>query len=191
MREYKVGNICPSCGQGTLSRNLINESFEYKGQKLIVPDYPVYACNGCQEEFVDERTIKSTEKKIRDFQRKVDNLLTSDEIVALRRALGLTQTQLADKLGISRITVARYESGRLTQSKSQNHHLRLMLENPACLDLLETNLALWPIQLVGEPAPYTPCVRVHYQSRVVNQKRPSIKIEDNYNDGKTPIALAA
>lgn len=191
MREYKAGDICPSCGQGTLARNVIDESFEYKEQKLIVSDYPIYACNDCQEEFIDEITIEATEKKIRDFQRKVDNLLTSDEIVALRKELGLTQSQLAEKLGVSRITIARYEGGQLTQGKSQNHHLRLMLENPACLNSLETNLAFWPIQLVNEPALYNPNVRAYYQSRIVTQQRPSIISEDNYNDGKNPIALAA
>ncbi|MDE7417180.1 MAG: helix-turn-helix domain-containing protein [Lachnospiraceae bacterium] len=40
------------------------------------------------------------------------NNLTNERIKALRKALGLTQQEFADKIGIKRTTIATYESGR-------------------------------------------------------------------------------
>lgn len=37
--------------------------------------------------------------------------MTQQELVALRERLDLTQQQLAEKLGIDRVTVARWETG--------------------------------------------------------------------------------
>lgn len=190
MKQYNIGDICPSCAQGKLERKEIEETFEYKGQRLSIPYYPIFHCSNCEEEFVGEDTIDTVEKRIRDFQRRVDNLLTSDEIVSIRKRLRLTQEKFADKLGISRPTVARYENGQLTQSKSLDIHIRLLIENPTCLSFVEAGKGLWTVKMMGGTILYNPNVGVHYQPTIITENRLLIQTED-YNDGKTPIALAA
>jgi transcriptional regulator with XRE-family HTH domain len=38
--------------------------------------------------------------------------MTAKQVFALRKALGLTQQELADKIGSSRVSVARWETGK-------------------------------------------------------------------------------
>ena len=190
MNQYNVGDACPSCANGKLERKVIEETFQYKGQKLAITDYPVFHCSNCGEEFVEEQTLDNVEKRVRDFQRGVDGLLTSDEIVQIRKKLRLTQRQLADKLYVSRPTIARYESGQLTQSKSQDIHIRLLIENPTCLSFVETGKTQWAVKMMGGTILYNPSIGVHYQPTIKTTNRLLIQTED-YNDGKTPIALAA
>ncbi|MCK5235890.1 MAG: helix-turn-helix domain-containing protein [Deltaproteobacteria bacterium] len=38
--------------------------------------------------------------------------MTADEIVGLRKKLKMTQQELANALGVDRVTVARWETGR-------------------------------------------------------------------------------
>ena len=189
MNQYNVGDTCPICSQGKLEREIINAPFDYKGQRLIVPDYPVFRCNSCGEEYVDEKTINNAEKKIRDFQRKVDNLLTSVEIISIRKKLRLTQAALAEKLGVSRPTIARYESGQQAQSKSQDLHLRLLIQNPTCLRFLESSQSQWSTKLAGGTILYNPTVDMRYQLTITTNRVPSDS--EDYNDGNNPIALAA
>jgi transcriptional regulator with XRE-family HTH domain len=37
--------------------------------------------------------------------------MTQQELVAFRERLGLTQQELADRLGVDRVTIARWETG--------------------------------------------------------------------------------
>lgn len=40
-----------------------------------------------------------------------NTVMTKEELAALRERLELTQQQLADKLGVDRVTIARWETG--------------------------------------------------------------------------------
>ncbi len=133
---YKTGDSCPVCGEGKLSDKVTVERFEYKGQKLLVPDYLVYECGVCSEEFVARKTLNKTEKILTDFRREVDGLLTSEEIKAIRTKLGKTQTAMATLLGVGEKNFARYENGRVTQSKSMDLLLRMIDEAPYILGRL-------------------------------------------------------
>lgn len=75
---YKNNELCPVCGDGFLKEEKIQETFEYKDNYITIDDYIIYKCSDCEESFVDPKTLKETEKVIRDFHRKVDGLLTSE-----------------------------------------------------------------------------------------------------------------
>lgn len=77
---YKTGQRCIVCGEGTLTKKIVNQKFKYKGKENIISDYCVYECNKCKEVLVDSKTIRSTEKILTDFRREMDGLLTSSEI---------------------------------------------------------------------------------------------------------------
>lgn len=130
------GQKCPICCEGVLEKNVLKETFEYKGSKTVVPDYVIFSCPVCEETIVSEETLKSTEKTIRDFHRSVDGLLTSEQIKKGRQALGFNQDAFAAVLGVGAKNFSRYENGKVTQSKSMDNLLRIVYEYPFTLDAI-------------------------------------------------------
>ncbi len=130
----KTGDRCPVCAKGILTEQTITEDFEYKGHKLSIPNYHVFSCDNCSEEIVNPKSIRATEKKMTDFRRGIDGLLTSDEIKDIRKKLGKTQKQLASMLEVGEKTFARYENGQVSQSKAMDILLRVINVNPSVLE---------------------------------------------------------
>ncbi len=130
---YKNGDRCQICGVGRLAKKIIEEKFEYKGEVLTIPGYIIYECPVCEETVVDENTSKVTEKDIRDFQRKTDSLLTSDEIREIRISCVFTQEKFGEILGGGRKAFAHYENGTMTQSRAMDNLLRLLRKHPESL----------------------------------------------------------
>ena len=134
---YKPGDSCPTCDAGKLSKETITEEFEYKNKKLSIPNYIIFVCNHCEEEFVSRKTIRATEKELTDFRRQVDGLLTSAEIKVIRKRIGKTQTEMSFMFGYSPKTFARYESGKITQNKAMDILLRLLDKSPDVLNQID------------------------------------------------------
>ncbi len=128
---------CPICGGAALKKKIINETFEYKGQSTTFPNYVTYVCTACGEAIVDNVTLKESGKKLKDFQRQVDGLLTGQQIKAIRKKLGLSQEQLADIIGGGLKSVARYESGQVCQSKGMDNLLRILDAYPHTLKVIQ------------------------------------------------------
>ncbi|GBC60567.1 type II toxin-antitoxin system MqsA family antit oxin [Desulfonema ishimotonii] len=133
---YKDGDMCPICGQATLERSVIDETFEYKGREITVSDYVIHTCPECGESVVDPESLRSSEKIIRDFQRRTDGLLTSDEIRRTRKASGFTQEAFGKILGGGVKGFARYENGQVTQSRAMDNLLRIIDRYPFALDVI-------------------------------------------------------
>lgn len=129
----KNGGICPICGEGKIAERIITGEFEYKGKKCPIPDYHVFVCKHCSEQIVSPETLKATEKKLTDFCRKTDGLLTSNEIKAIRKKMGKTQIEMAALLEVGKKNFARYENGQVTQSKPMDMLLRILNEDPNIL----------------------------------------------------------
>lgn len=134
---YKTGQSCVVCGKGQLTRKVIQEVFEYKGKKKTVSNYCVYECNKCKEVLVDSKTIRSKEKILTDIRREIDGLLTSSEIVQIRKNLGKTQQEMAKIFGVGEKNFARYENGQVTQSKPMDNLLRVLDKYPIVLNIFK------------------------------------------------------
>ena len=135
---YKDADPCPICGGGPLKKKVITERFEYKGNDLAIPDYVVYECSECEEYIVDPQTLKATEKRIRDFHREVDGLLTSSEIKKIRKSFKLTQEEFGEILGGGKKAFARYENGTVTQSKPMDNLLRVLTAFPSAFEVIHS-----------------------------------------------------
>lgn len=147
---YKNGQKCPVCEKSTLEEKIIEEKFEYKGRHLVIPEYVIFECASCGEELVSKETLKKTEKIIRDFQRQTDGLLTSSQIKRGRTALGFTQSAFASLLGVGEKNFARYENGKVTQSKSMDNLLRIVFDYPFTLDaIIDHKVTLENVQPVS------------------------------------------
>ncbi len=128
---------CPICDAGKLKKKIGTETFEYKGQSLTIPNYVTYVCAECGEAIVDNATLKESGKKLKDFRREIDGLLTGPQIKAIRVKLGLTQEQLADIVGGGLKSLARYESGQVCQSKGMDNLLRILDAYPHTLKVIQ------------------------------------------------------
>jgi HTH-type transcriptional regulator / antitoxin MqsA len=127
---------CPICGAGKLKKTVSTETFEYKGQEILIPDYITYVCPGCREAIVDPETLKKSGKLLKDFQRKVDGLLTGQQIRTIRKKLGLTQEQMSEIVGGGLKSLARYESGQICQSKAMDNLMRILDAYPEMLNVI-------------------------------------------------------
>ncbi len=56
------------------TKKVIDETFEYKGKHITIPDYIIYTCDECEESIVDNETIKTSGKIIKEFFRKVNGV---------------------------------------------------------------------------------------------------------------------
>ncbi len=139
-KNYKNGDPCPICDH-PLQVTSVTETFTYKGSTLEYPEYVVHKCNGCQEEFVGDDTMRSSTRRIRDFHREVDGFLTSTKIKEIRMKLGYTQDNLGRVLGGGVKAFARYENGDVTQSKSMDNLLRILDAKPEAITVLDPTTA--------------------------------------------------
>lgn len=128
---------CPICGVGTLKKQVGNETFEYKGETITVPNYVTYKCGECGEAIVDKTTLKESGRILKDFQRKIDELLTGEEIKRIRKKLNLTQEEMAEILGGGPKGFAKYESGQVCQSKGMDNLLRILDAYPSTLNVIQ------------------------------------------------------
>src|SRR3989338_10611728 len=96
----KHGDTCPVCGQGPIEEKVINKTFKYKGKECIIQDYHIFACDICDETLVSHESLEGSEKTLTDFRHRIDGLLTSGEILAIRKRLGKTQKVMAEMLDV-------------------------------------------------------------------------------------------
>jgi len=68
--------------------------------------------------------------RARDAYRKERGLLSSSEIIDVRKKYGFTQKELANLLGWGDITISRYETSHI-QDETYDRELRMVMRNPA------------------------------------------------------------
>jgi len=135
---YKDGGQCPFCAQDSLQKNVITETFDYKGKSFDYPNYVIYECQNCKEAVVDKKSLKESGRAIRDFYRKVDGLLVASEIQRIRKdRLCLTQDETSVLLGGGAKSFARYENSEVIQSVALDNLLRILDINPMMLTVIK------------------------------------------------------
>jgi putative zinc finger/helix-turn-helix YgiT family protein len=120
-----------------------NESFLPKQDGLIEQEFkgevfqiqmPVLACSKCGWTTIDLQRADELRKLTGDAYRKKHGLLTSEQIKACRKLIGMTQREFASFLGVGEASVKRWETW-LVQEKSSDNLIRLKCEK-ALLDNL-------------------------------------------------------
>jgi len=120
-------NLCQLCASCLIHEARPREIIyrDHKATILQIADY----CDSCGEAFLSHADSKSTEKEIADFKRRVDHLLTSDEIKEIRRKYKMTQKQAAHIFGGGINAFSKYEQGEAIQNKSTDLVLRMLANN--------------------------------------------------------------
>ena len=134
-----VNNTCPICEEGLIHEKKVDRKFDYHGEQFIIKNYVILCCDSCHEEFVAEKHEKKFSPIICDEQRKIDGLLTSDEIKAIRRMFKLSQAEISNLLGGGSKSFARYENGTVKQSRAMDTLLRLLADRPSLINQINQN----------------------------------------------------
>lgn len=109
--------------------------FPIHGTTVLVRE-ELFRCRECGEEEYSLEQAVAAERRAGEIYREQNGFLQPDEIVALRRRWGITQAQLENALGVGRKTVARWEAGRVLQSRALDNLLRAIDRHPPVLVFL-------------------------------------------------------
>jgi putative zinc finger/helix-turn-helix YgiT family protein len=93
---------------------------------VTVPALRPPRCRACGERVLD---TEANQLISRAFRQQAQ-LLAPEEIRQYRKALGLTQEQLASTLGVAEATLSRWETGAQIQQRSLDKLMRLFFELP-------------------------------------------------------------
>lgn len=136
-----------SDSEAAMSRPVRHDCAEHLERIERVRDFPIhgttvlvseelYRCSVCGEEEYSFDQAVAAERRAGEIYRDQNGFLQPDEIARLRRRWGITQAQLEDALAVGRKTVARWEGGRVLQSRALDNLLRAIDRFPAVLEHL-------------------------------------------------------
>ena len=121
--------FCLECGCDMLtSIEPITE--DYRGEKLTVYGIEHYVCPQCGEYAVEAKSAKELAHKLVCAYAEMQGLLTPDQIAAIRHKTELNQGDFQKMLGVSGVTVSRWETGKAQQSKMADNFLRVIDQFP-------------------------------------------------------------
>lgn len=132
---------CHFCGADAVSRHSSMETYQYKQQAYeVLVDYSV--CNDCGEEVITTEQIHINEARIREAKKKLDSLLSCEEIRDIRTRLGLTQEEAAKVFGGGVNAFSKYERGEVTQSAAMDKLIRIAADDQTVFMRLKTMAGL-------------------------------------------------
>jgi len=129
---FNEGAICPFCESGKLRLKKKRLEFEYKGNNSEITK-EVFFCEECEEIVFKKKDEKAIERFLTDERRKVEHLLTSNEIKTIRNSFDATQEQFSKMLRVSKKNFARYESGTAMQGVAMDNQLRILRDYPEAI----------------------------------------------------------
>jgi HTH-type transcriptional regulator/antitoxin MqsA len=130
--EVIMQKTCIFCKKGFLERKTIKKTYSYKRHTLEI-EQPGEFCHLCGEGILNGADLKATEKQILEFQAKIDGLLTSSEIIKMRKKLKLSQKQAAEICGDDPNRFNRYERGEAIPLRSTSNLLIILNDHPELL----------------------------------------------------------
>jgi DNA-binding transcriptional regulator YiaG len=112
------------CGGTLRYGHLSNFDFSsFVGVPVRLTSVPGYTCDQCGAHTLEGALINDLERVLALVITQKPWLVSSQEARFMRRHLGLTQDKLAERLGVARETVARWETG--SERISPHHDLNL------------------------------------------------------------------
>lgn len=131
-----MGEKCQICGSGGTEIVVGREEFVYKGNSLFIDNYKKTVCHNCGESTTDNESYERSIPLIRDFHRSVDGYLGGEEIKNIRKSFNMTQEEFSTLLGGGEKAFARYETGRVMQSKPMDNLLKILRVIPDAINII-------------------------------------------------------
>ncbi len=146
---------CLECGE-KLEKTKGNYQYKESGlNNILLVDIPIYRCASCKETEVEIPGTKELHMLIAFLLLFKPTHLTGAEARFLRKSMCYTEEDLANSLGIKRVTVSRWENAKGEMKKDRDKHLRLFfmnkksnefIEAPGIMQIIKTLLSSLPIE---------------------------------------------
>lgn len=117
---------CPSCGRANVIKRNTRIQAVVKSERFQISMRGL-VCPKCGFTAVDGKDMPEYMRLVADAYRSRHDLLTSEEIRARRKSLGMSQARFADHLGVGLASVKRWEMGKV-QDRSSDRLIRLLTE---------------------------------------------------------------
>lgn len=114
---------CLTCNGVNFSIKTMRFNPKLKGETLELL-LPAHVCNKCEEALMDSEQMSALRKAAADKYRSSHSLLTSQEIVTLRKNLGMSQKEFACHLKVGEASIKRWET-YYVQDEGPDEHIRL------------------------------------------------------------------
>jgi putative zinc finger/helix-turn-helix YgiT family protein len=129
---------CPICSKGLLKKEISEFRSDFEDDQgrrhdVVVPDVVKFRCDSCGEYILDS----AAESRISAVQRAEMGLLSATDLQRFRNKLGKSQEAIASLLGLGKKTWCRWESNDHFQSEAFDRFLRLLIEVPSNVEMLE------------------------------------------------------
>jgi putative zinc finger/helix-turn-helix YgiT family protein len=129
--NIKFNYICEECSEGIVEANTFkNYQTKINGYPFVVPEAIIGICNECGAEHFSAEEHQRWEKLYYQELEQNGEVLSAEEIVALREKLGLSQQQFASFLGCTWKSIYNWEKPDRNRPQSRMADLLLrLLEN--------------------------------------------------------------
>lgn len=107
---------------------MVKDNITFKGRAVRFDAEYLY-CDVADELYVDDSQMQENDKRMKNAYRKSEGLLSSDEIVEVRKKYGVSQVDLCSLLGWGGKTITRYE-GHQVQDKAHDAILKKIDSDP-------------------------------------------------------------
>jgi len=82
-------------------------------RSVVVKDLPAFVCPACGETIIAGEVLDKVHTNLLVLVLTSDYVLSGEEVRFIRKALRLSQSEFADRLGVHRTTVTRWETGEV------------------------------------------------------------------------------
>jgi putative zinc finger/helix-turn-helix YgiT family protein len=131
--------ICPVCCSGSLHGYNFKREIKHQHIRLVVDSFEASKCDACESVVSTHEQTKHNKIININFQRAVDGLLSTHEIIRIRKKLSLNQRDASRIIGGGGMAFSKYENGSVRQSIAVDNLLKTLDKFP---DLLSTLSAI-------------------------------------------------
>lgn len=129
-----IAEQCHVCGGEALPVRELTET--RIGKRKVAIEAERMRCRDCNTEFYLPGQMLAEQRAAAALVRSEDNLIDENQIIAIRKRLGLTQAQMEKLLGVGPKTVVRWERGTVFQSSAMDKLLRVIEDVPGAAEYL-------------------------------------------------------
>lgn len=120
---------CPECG-GAMRFEEHEDVLDYKGHTCRIQTLGWW-CSHCGEAILSGAPLLAHERAFQQLKAQVDEVMGPDEVMRVRKKLGLSQRKAGEILGGGARAFQKYESGQQAVSLPMSNLLRLLGNDPA------------------------------------------------------------
>ncbi len=134
----EIEGVCPYCEAVRNIRIEHKKEFAKVRKEQVEIDSVFSVCSSCGKSFVTLPQMEENLKKARSAYRQIHEIISPEEIIAIRTKYNVSQKALAKILDIGELTINEYEQGILP-SGAHNSLLQLVKKTENFISLFEKN----------------------------------------------------